>query len=232
MSYPITDVVLPVHGALEYVKVCVETLYAYTPFLGRLIIVDDYSDEKTREFLYGADCLGKKKRNLYVRTNQQSWFTRASNTGLRLVETPRAVLLNSDVVLNAGWMEELYDVWADFENKFNPRKVGLVGDWGNPHTPLRYKETQEPDYVTAHLWLVSMQALQEISVARGDPGRFLNEIRQDCCHINSDRIGSYELNRAGYATVVAYKTPCGHHGGRSWRYDLGRTSGLRLEDLD
>jgi len=232
MASPITDVVLPVHNALDYVRPCVDSLYNYTPSLGRLIIVDDHSDEKTREFLYGLECLGRQSRNLYVRTNRQVWFTRAANTGLRLVETERAVLLNSDVILNAGWLEELYDVWSDFESKTPGRKVGLVGDWGNPHIPLRYQETQEPNYVTAHLWLVSMQALQDISVARGDPGRYLNELRPDCIHINSDRIGSYELNKAGYATVVSYKTPMGHYGGKSWAYDLGKVMGVRLQDVD
>ena len=121
--------VLPVHNALDYVKACVESLYSHTPSLSRLIIVDDFSDEATRSYLYGPECLGKRSRNIYVRTTKQVWFTRAANTGLRLVETERAVLLNSDVVLNSGWLEELQDVWADFESKFSPRKVGLVGDW-------------------------------------------------------------------------------------------------------
>ncbi|SRR6266566_5748841 len=232
MSHECVDVILPVHNALEYVKACVESLYQHTPSFGRLIIVDDFSDEQTRSFLYGPECLGRNRRNIYIRNNSQRWFTRASNTGLRLVETPRAVLLNSDVVLNSGWLEELQDVWADFESKFPPRKVGLVGDWGNPHIPFRYQETQEPNYVTGHLWLISMQALQEVSVARGDPGRYLNELRPDTIHISSDRIGCYEMNKAGYATVAAYKTPCGHHGGKSWSYDLGRVRAIRLEDVD
>jgi glycosyltransferase involved in cell wall biosynthesis len=230
MSHPLTDIVLPVHNALEYVAPCVASLYEHTKDF-RLILVDDYSNEDTRAFLYGQHCTGRDRRNLYVRTNRQSWFTRASNTGLRLVETEKAALINSDLVFNIGWLEELYDVWADFESKTG-RRVGLVGDWGDPNTEKRYEETLEPNYVTGHAVLFSMQALQEASVARGDPGRYLNELRQDSIHINSDRFVCYELNKLGYATVIAYKTPLGHYGGKSWNYNLGHVSGVRLEDVD
>lgn len=232
MSCPITDVVVPVHNALDYVKGCIDSIYQHTPSLGKLIIVDDFSDEKTREFLYGPDCLGKNKRNLYVRTNRQSWFTRASNTGFRLVETEKAVLLNSDCVVNDGWMEELYAVWEDFEAHAGGRRVGLVGDWGNPHTPKRYEETYEPNYVTGHCVLYSMQVLQLASEKRGDPGRYLDETRQDSIHIRSDRYMCYEMNKLGYATVVAYKTPVGHHGGKSWDYNLNLVQGIQLADVD
>jgi glycosyltransferase involved in cell wall biosynthesis len=227
---PLTDIVIPVHGAFEYVKKTVHQLYEATNNF-RLIVVDDFSDTETREFLYGPECTGRDRRNIYVRSNRQLWFTRASNTGLRLVETPQAVLLNSDMELSPGWLEELYGCWEEFEQTTS-RRVGLVGHTQDMASPNRYEETREPNYVTGHTLLLSMQALQEASVDRGDPGRYLDELDQKAAHINSDRFLCYQLNKLGWATVKSFKAQCGHHGFKSWNADLGTVFSLKLEDLD
>ena len=227
---PQTDIVLPVHNAFNLVKKTVEQLYASTTNF-RLIVVDDFSDTETREFLYGPECTGRDPRNLYVRTNKQKWFTRASNTGLRLVETPRAALINSDMEFSPGWLEELYSCWEEFEQQTS-RRVGLVGHTQDMVTPARWEETREPNYVTGHCVLYSMAALQEISERRGDPGRYLDEVHREAIHINSDRYANYEMNKAGWATLKSFKANCGHVGFGSWNADVGHVFGLRLEDLD
>jgi len=147
---PETDIVIPCHNALEYTRNCVATLYDHTHTPFRLIIVDDYSDEDTRQFLYGPDCLGRNKRNLYIRTNLQKWWTRASNIGLREVRTPKCILINSDCVVNEGWLEQMYDVWYEYEALTPHRRLGLVGHAGRDDGK-KWEETREPNYVTGHL---------------------------------------------------------------------------------
>jgi len=65
---------------------------------------------------------------------------------------------------------------------------------------------------------------------RGNPGWYLDEVHREAAHINSDRFLSYELNRVGYATVASFKSAVGHHGGKSWDYNLGRVSQIQLGD--
>jgi hypothetical protein len=227
MSHPQTDIVLPVHDALDYTTACIDSVFAHTKDF-RLILVDDYSGPETSCYLYGV--LMRQPQALLVKTAQQKWFTRASNLGLRLVRTPRAVLLNSDCVVDGGWLDELYDVWTEAESKTSPRRVGLVGSTLSGEEQRRWAESLEPGYVTGHCFLLSIPVLSEISGRRGQEGWYLDEVHLDAVHINSDRYLCYEMNRAGYSTVASFKSAVGHHGGKSWGYNLGRLSSLRIGD--
>lgn len=222
---PRTDVVIPVYNALEYVRNCMETVLAHSQNI-RLILVDDHSEKDTTDYL--MEIVSKNSSALYVRAGSQRWFTRASNLGLRLVRTSRVMLLNSDCVVNDGWLEELYAVWADAEAK--GLRVGLVGSTYSEGESRRWAESLEPNYVTGHAVLYSMEALNDISVRRGMGGWYLDEVNQSAIHINSDRFACYEMNRAGWRTVASMKAAVGHHGGKSWGYNLGRISGLRIGD--
>lgn len=222
---PQTDIIVPVHEALDFTQACLDSLFQHTQDF-RLIIVDDYSSVETTAYLMSV--LQRQRFALYVRTAHQSWFTRASNIGLRLVRTQRCVLLNSDCVLDAGWLEELYAVWDEAEKVFVGKRLGLVGSHLSAEEPRRWGEYFKPGYVTGHCLLLSMPVLHEVSSRRGQPGWYLDEVHQEAAHINSDRYLSYELNDLGYVTVASFKAAVGHHGGKSWGYDLSKTSRLRL----
>ena len=218
MSHPFTDVVIPVHNALSDLKECLVTVQQYTVDC-RLILVDDCSEWNTTEFLYD---FGKKNPScIIMRTNRQRWFTRASNLGLKIVRTERSVLLNSDCVVDSGWLEELFDVWAEFQQQNPQRKIGLVGSVLSAEEPRRYAEIIYPGFVTGHCLLLSIPALFEISAARGMPGWYLNEVNVHAAHIHSDRDCSWELQKLGYATIASFKSAVGHKFGRSWHCDLG-----------
>lgn len=225
MSHPFTDIVLPVHNATDYVKNCVRMLYEKTSDF-RLIIVDDFSDIATREYLYGPECLGRSSANIYVRTNSQRWFTRAVNIGLKNVRTERAIVLNSDCELGDSWLEQLYEVWDEAAGQHN---VGLVGsnNMNDPNRP-KWETLREPNYVTGHCWLVSMAALKQAAQTRGTPDLYLNELEAKCIHIFSDNEICYLLNRIGLVTVVSYQSNVGHHGGKSWGHNLSLTWGLKI----
>ena len=230
MSHPFTDIVIPVHDAFDYLKPCIETLYQNTENF-RLIIVDDFSfTPQAEEFC--RYIVTKDPNNLLVRTNKQKWFTRASNIGLRLSRTPNVVLLNSDCVLNEGWLEELYGCGEEFLRDNPKDKLGIVGAVLWLESPVRYKAVYEPEYVTGHALMFNRNAMEELATRRGTPGWWLNELERSQIHINSDRIVCYDLNRIGYKTIISYHCPIGHHGGKSWSYDLGTVGNLKLSDVD
>jgi glycosyltransferase involved in cell wall biosynthesis len=225
--HPQTDIVIPVHNALEYVRDCLDSVFTKTKNF-RFILVDDFSDLETTKHLHRV--LGHQPTALYIRTGQQKWFTRASNLGLRLVRTSRCVLLNSDCVVDEGWLDELYDVWAEAESVIVGKRIGLVGSHQSMEEPRRWGEYAEPGYVTGHCLLLSIPIISEIADRRGNSGWYLDEVHREALHINSDRFLSYELNRAGYATVASFKAAVGHHGGKSWGHDLGRIAGVQIGD--
>ena len=228
---PQTDIVIAVRGTRQYpiekdFEVCIEGLVKYTQNY-RLILVDDGSDAEGRAVV--SRIADQFPTCTLIRTHRQNWFTRAYNKGLRQVRTPRAVMLNADTVLGEGWLEELYGVWDEGEQVVG--RVGLVGAVFSEPEQRRYANSVEVDYVTGHCWLVSMQAISEASAARGNPGWYLDETRQDAIHIKSDVYLCWELNRLKWATLKSFKAQVGHIGGRAWGYNLGEALSVRLDQV-
>lgn len=233
MAHPMTDIVISLHATRQYPAEtyfahCIETLRATTENY-RLILVDDACDDIGRAAVEKA---AAETGSYLIRTPKQKWYTRAFNRGLRLVRTPWVVLLNADTELGSGWLDELYAVHDEFIERNPGRRVGIVGSVLSGEEPRRWAESVQPDYVTAHCWLAQMSALYDISAMRGQPGWYLNELRQDCIHIRSDVHGSWECNQAGWATIKSFKSAVGHHGFKSWGADVGKVAGLRLADVD
>lgn len=220
---PQTDIIIPVHDAVDYTTACVDSVFTHTKDF-RLILVDDFSQRDATDYLLGA--LKRDPTALYIRTAQQKWFTRASNLGLRMVRTQRCVLLNSDCVVDEGWLDELYNVWSDAEA--SGLRVGLVGSHLSGEEPRRWANTIEPGYVTGHCYLLSVPILSDLADRRGNPGWYFDEVHREAVHINSDRYLCYEMNKAGYSPVVSFKAAVGHHGGKSWGYNLARINQIRL----
>lgn len=229
----ITDIVIPVRNALEHLRVCVDAV-ARTVSDYRLILVDDASDDPTKAFLREVQVW--RPNTLIIIHGKQKWFSRTSNDGLRLTRTEWSVLLNSDAIPRAGWLDELYDV-RDTVSRSTGQQIGLVGsDLVRGHDS-RYELTREPDYVTGHCLLLNRKAMYDLSCYYGTPGSPFNEIRDDCVHINSDRFMSYHLNQLGYLTVRSRHSEVDHVGGASWRnangyHDLEAVGKLRLVDVD
>lgn len=226
------DIVIPVRITEKFqnhmdLKICVDSLVRTTD-LWRLILVDDNSDSSGAAFV---DEIARKYRTtMLIRTGFQRWWTRAVNLGLRMARTERVVVLNTDVVLDDGWLEELRACWSEAETTTGER-VALVGSVMSDPEPRRWAVSTGQDYVTGHCWLVSMSALSEISAARGMPGIYLDETRQDMIHIRSDVQTCWELNRAGWQTIKSFKAKVGHVGGKSWGHRLGDINSLSLEQV-
>lgn len=73
--------------------------------LNQIIVVDDGSKARTRQFL-------DEQRSLLgelIRNAKAKGFTKAANSGLRRVGAPYAVLLNSDTEVPPGWLGRLVE---------------------------------------------------------------------------------------------------------------------------
>jgi hypothetical protein len=189
--------------------------------------VEDGCDEIGRQ---AVEEVAQRHQAILIHSGKQRWFTRAYNLGLRMARTERVVLLNVDTELEAGWLDYLYEIWTDAEKL---GKVGLVGDEHSDEERRVWIQSIGKDYVTGHALLVSMQALYEVSAARGTPGIYLDETRPDAIHIRSDVYICWDMNRLGWLTIKTFKAPIGHHGGKSWGHNLGAIpSSLALVDYE
>lgn len=228
---PKTDIIIAVRGTREFpiekdFEVCVDSVVQHTTNY-RFVFVDDCSDGHAADVV--SSVAAKFPDSILIRTHTQNWFTRAYNKGLRMVRTPRAIALNADTIVGERWLEELYECWAEAEAV---SKVGLVGSVWSAEEGRRWAGTeQNRGYVTGHCWLLSMEAMAEASMSRGQPGWYLDETNPLNAHIRSDIEICWRLNGLGYQTLQCFKSYVMHLGGRSWGHQLARVQCLTQQDL-
>lgn len=104
------SIVIPVYNALEeFKKTLISVVYA-TKNLSEIVIVDDYSDEETREFIENLrvdDSLDI--RLIKTRNPKHSWTNASWNMGVQLATQPYIAVLNSDITLSSSWDEYLIE---------------------------------------------------------------------------------------------------------------------------
>lgn len=119
------DVIICVHNALEDVKRCLESVLRHTSVPYFLLLIDDGSDEPTREYLRA---FAFEHRAQLVRNDQALGYTLAANQGLRRTRSDYVVLLNSDTHVTPEWLDRLIACAGSDE------KIGLVGPLSNAAT--------------------------------------------------------------------------------------------------
>ncbi|HPI49240.1 MAG TPA: glycosyltransferase [Hyphomonadaceae bacterium] len=114
------DVVVCVHNALDVVKLCLESVArTRKPERHRIVIINDGSDEETSGWL--AQFAAAHPNTKLIRREKAGGYTKAANAGLRELKGDMAILLNSDTIASANWIEKMAD--AVFSNA----GAGIVG---------------------------------------------------------------------------------------------------------
>lgn len=116
------DIIICVHNALADLQRCLASVERYTGSPYTLILVDDGSEPETQAYLAG---FARTRPAILLRNDEARGYTRAANQGLAQATADYAVLLNSDTIVTAGWLDRLV---ACAES--NPR-IGLVGPLSN-----------------------------------------------------------------------------------------------------
>ncbi|AET57607.1 putative glycosyltransferase [Paenibacillus terrae HPL-003] len=102
------DIIIPVYNAPEELEECVQSLFRYTNLKNnRVVIINDCSpDPKVNEYLATLD----KQEGLVILQNEENLgFVGTVNRGMSFSQED-VVLLNSDTVVTAGWLEKLKEV--------------------------------------------------------------------------------------------------------------------------
>jgi len=117
------DIIICIHNALEDVKRCIESVFEYTSEPFDIILVDDGSENPTKEYLESLahDCSNIK----LIRNEQACGYTCAANMGLKRSNADYCVLLNSDTIVTTGWLDKM------IQCKKSNDKIGIVGPLSN-----------------------------------------------------------------------------------------------------
>ena len=115
------DVIIPIYNSLDWLKLCVESIFKNTNYdvLGTVYLLDDCSSEETVNYLKEVE---RKYGNLvkYIRNNKNLGFVKTGNKGLKLSTSSYVLLLNTDCLVSANAIEKM----ANAMNK--DKKIGLL----------------------------------------------------------------------------------------------------------
>lgn len=117
------DIVVCVHNALDDVRACLDSVVRNRGANERLIVVDDGSGPETHDYL-DAFMVGKTV-DVLIRHDEAVGYTRAANAGLRASTGDYVILLNSDTIVSADWVEKLLEAGE------RAADIGIVGPLSN-----------------------------------------------------------------------------------------------------
>ncbi len=122
------DIIIPVWNQLELTKSCIEHIAKNTSYSYRLIIIDNGSDEDTRQYLRQLSL--ENKQLLLIRNETNLGYVLAINQGLEASIADYACLFNNDVFVARGWLTEMIGVCesADGIGVVNPESDEIDSD--------------------------------------------------------------------------------------------------------
>uniref|UniRef100_UPI00257C3745 glycosyltransferase n=1 Tax=Methanosaeta sp. UBA458 TaxID=1915561 RepID=UPI00257C3745 len=116
------NIVICIHNALDDVKSCLMSVIKYSPHIYTLILVDDGSDEATKSFLQD---FALHHDVFLLRNDVARGYTFAANQGLRNSTGKYVILLNSDTIVSADWLDRMLECAESDE------RIGIVGPLSN-----------------------------------------------------------------------------------------------------
>ena len=239
------DIVVCVHNALSDVQRCLEAVVRHTTLPYSLILVDDGSGSKTRDYLSKfADTQGA----VLMRNENPGGYTRAASQGLRRSSADYVVLLNSDAVVTPQWLDRLT---ACAES--NPH-IGLVGPLSNTASWQSIPEVESQGDWAANPLPIGMtiegmgQLVAKYSARLYPSMPFLNgfcqlirrQVIEDIGYFDEDTFGAgygeendYALRarKAGWLLALADDAYVYHSQSRSYSTDARKRLGKRADIL-
>ena len=130
------DIITVVSGSPEITKNYIESVMSNTKISFRLIVADNKSDSVTIGYLRGLKDTLKDRLTLIENSVNLGWV-KAVNQGFKISTAPYVCVMNNDVIVSAGWLDNMVDIMDK-----NPR-IGLM----NPRWEKGKFEGLKGDYV-------------------------------------------------------------------------------------
>lgn len=159
------SIIVCVHNAPDYASVCLDSVLRHTPQPYELIIVNDGSGLETSRLL--QQYAQEHEHIRIVKHKEARGYSCAANAGLRVTTSDIMILLNSDTIVPAGWLQRLVDCAQSDE------AIGIVGPLSNAATyqsvPYvfdssgRWKQNMLPEHTSVTQYA---NAIAEVSTQR------------------------------------------------------------------
>lgn len=111
-----TSIIIPTLNRLEYLRMCVDSIFRHTDIPYEVIVVDNGSTDGTAAYLESM-----RGRVRYRLLDRNYGFAGAVNRGLMMAKGQTIVLLNNDTVVTERWLDNLLACLASDD------RIGLVG---------------------------------------------------------------------------------------------------------
>ena len=97
-----TSIIIPTFNQRELLLQCIESIEAYTTSPYEIIVVDNGSGDGT------AEELRQRRGTIRLAVHPQNLgFARAINTGLMMAKGHTIILLNNDILVTEGWLDNM-----------------------------------------------------------------------------------------------------------------------------
>jgi GT2 family glycosyltransferase/cytochrome c-type biogenesis protein CcmH/NrfG len=97
----LVSIIIPVYNQLEYTKGCIKSIRKYTNIPYELIVIDNASTDGTYEYLNSQTDIR------LIRNEVNLGFPKAVNQGISIANGNYILIMNNDVVVTRGWLENL-----------------------------------------------------------------------------------------------------------------------------
>jgi glycosyltransferase involved in cell wall biosynthesis len=105
-SIGLTSIIIPCWDQIQFFQQCFAALKEHTRPAWELIVIDNGSTDGTATYLPGARDMAPVPVTI-VTNSANLGFPAAINRGLQLARGDNSVLLNNDVVVTDGWLDQL-----------------------------------------------------------------------------------------------------------------------------
>jgi glycosyltransferase involved in cell wall biosynthesis len=102
----LTSVIIPCWNQLEFTRQCVKSLIRRTAPRWELIVINNGSTDETGDYFAGVQDISPVPVTIIANATNRG-FPAAINQGLQYARGESLVLLNNDVVVTDGWLEQL-----------------------------------------------------------------------------------------------------------------------------
>lgn len=132
----LTSIIIPTYNGLGLLRSCVESIRAYTGTPYEIIVVDNGSSDGTAAYCRASGLT-------FISLPENRGFPLACNLGLTLAAGDELLLLNNDVIVSRGWLDNLKSAL------YSAPDIGIVGPVtnyasGRQRVPVSY--TDIPGY--------------------------------------------------------------------------------------
>ena len=215
---PKVSIIVLVKDALKYVKKCIESIALHTQNY-ELIIVDNGSSKKTKEYLSNIDFIDYT----LITNKENKGVSYGWNQGIKIAKHDLLCFINSDCVVTKNWVRYMAEGFDYLPNvgivgpstcrtikmqtipesfgKYDVEDASIIDHYGEI-APKAFKVTR----LVAFCWIVKREVFDKIGVF--DHKRYGLAWHEDCDF-------TWRVNKAGYNQVWATASYVHHFGGKT-----------------